>query len=316
LSLTITKAPAVLRSDRRRKHSGSTRVRRSLRDALTGYSFLVPNLTILGLFVFVPLGWVLMISLRQTNGFGDGVYVGLANYRRLLSDHLFWRATLNTAIFTALVVPCSMVLGLAIATLMNSVLPARGAFRTIIILPMVISGVATALIGVLIFDQNSGIANKLLRTVGLDSVPWQSSGTGAFASIVLVTLWWRVGFNMVVYLAGLQSVPTELYESAKIDGAGTWDRFRFVTIPMVRPSTSFLMIMNVIYSFQIFDIVFVLTEGGPGNSTTVLVTYAYNTGFLTRDQGYASAIGVLLLIVTMIFTAVQWRISRTREVVE
>jgi multiple sugar transport system permease protein len=305
-----------VRPGQRRRERGSGRRRRSLRDALTGYSFLIPNLSILGLFVFVPLGWVFMISLRQTNGFGDGVFVGLANYRRLLSDPIFWRAASNTAVFTALVVPCSMVLGLAIATLMNSVLPARGAFRTVIILPMVISGVATALIGVLIFDQNSGIANKLLRTIGLDTVPWQSSGTGAFASIVLVTLWWRVGFNMVVYLAGLQNVPTELYESAKIDGAGTWDQFRFVTVPMVRPSTSFLLIMNVIYSFQVFDIVFVLTEGGPGNSTSVLVTYAYNTGFLTRDQGYASAVGVVLLMVTMIFTAVQWRISRTRELVE
>ncbi len=289
--------------------------RQAVRDSVTGYLFLGPNILLLGLFLFLPLGWAILLSLQQTNGFGAGEFVGLANYSRLLGDPVFWRSTGNTALFTALVVPISLALGLGLAVLMNSVIPARGLFRTVIVLPMVISGVATALIGVLIFDQNVGIANKLLRALGVGTVPWQSEGVAAFASVVLVTVWWRVGLTMLVYLAGLQNVPPELYEAARIDGAGLWAQFRHVTVPMVGPATFFLLVINVIYSFQVFDVVYVLTGGGPGYSTSVLVTYAYENGFMIRDQGYAAAIGVVLLALTLAFTAILWRTSRTRDLV-
>jgi len=290
--------------------------RRALGDALAGYTFLLPNLLLLGVFLFLPLVWAVRLSFEQTGGFGVGEFVGLANYQRLFADPVFWQSTLNTALFTLLTVPLSMIIGLALAVLMNSVLPARGLFRTVIVLPMVISGVATALVGVLIFDQNIGIINKLLRVVGLGAAPWQSDGTAAILSVVLVTLWIRSGFNMLIYLAGLQGVSPELYESARLDGAGAWASFRYITVPMVGPSSFFLLIMNVIYSFQVFDIIYVLTGGGPGYSTSVLVTYAYQNGFVTRDQGYAAAIGIVLLLITLTFTAVQWRASRTRDLVE
>jgi multiple sugar transport system permease protein len=285
------------------------------RQAFTGYSFLTPNMVLLALFMFLPVGWAFKLSFEQTDGFGKGVFVGLDNYRRLLDDPVFWRSALNTALFTLAIVPTSLAIGLGLAVLMNSVLPARGLFRTIIVLPMVISGVATALIGVLMFDQNNGILNKLVESIGFGSIDWQSDGTSAFLSVVLVTLWWRVGFNMLIYLAGLQGIAPELYEAARIDGANAWDRFRAVTVPMVGPSSFFLLVMNVIYSFQVFDIVYVLTAGGPGNSTSVLVTYAYQTGFETRDQGYAASIGMVLLVLTVAFTGVQWKINRTRDLV-
>lgn len=294
----------------------AARQARRAREALSGYAFLAPAVLLLGLFLFVPLVWALVLSFQRTNGFGDGVLVGGANYARLVRDPLFWRAALTTVLFTVVVVPVSMAAGLALAVLMNSVLPARPLFRAVVVLPMSISGVATALIGVLVFDENSGIANKLLAAVGLGSLPWQSSGPAAFASVVLVTLWWRVGFNMIIYLAGLQGVPPELYESARIDGAGGWQLFRHVTWPLVGPSTFFLLIINVIYSFHVFDIVYVLTKGGPGDATNVLVTYAYDNGFVVRDQGYAAAIGMVLLLVTLAFTVVQWRASRTRDLVD
>jgi multiple sugar transport system permease protein len=289
--------------------------RRRLAESVTGYSFIAPNMVLLGVFLFLPVGWAFMISLQQTDGFGSGVFVGLDNYRRLFGDGVFWRSAFNTALFTAVIVPTSLAVGLGLAVLMNSVLPARGVFRTIIVLPMVISGVATALIGVLMFDQNTGIVNKMIESVGLPALEWQSDGAPAFLSVVLVTLWWRVGFNMVIYLAGLQGVAPELYEAARIDGANAWQRFRAVTVPMVGPSSFFLLVMNVIYSFQVFDIVYVLTAGGPGASTSVLVTYAYQTGFDTRDQGYAAAIGMVLLVLTVAFTAVQWKMNRTRDLV-
>jgi multiple sugar transport system permease protein len=293
------------------------RLRRRLGgETIAAYAFLTPNMLLLAVFVLLPLVGALWISLQRTNGFGAGTFVGVVNYTRLFRDPLFWRSTVNTVLFTVIVTPVSMASGLGAALLLNSVLPARKLFRSILIIPMAISGVATALLGVLIFDENNGVLDKLLTALGLPAVHWQSGGIPAFASVVLVTLWWRVGFNMLIYLAGLQTISPELYEAARLDGATGWNRLRYITVPLVGPSSFFLLILNVIYSFQVFDIVFVLTEGGPQNATSVLVTYAYDTGFVVRDQGYAAAIGVVLLLLTVAFTVAQWRISRTRDLVE
>jgi multiple sugar transport system permease protein len=286
------------------------------RESAAAYAFLTPNLLLLGVFVFVPLAGAIWISLQRTNGFGAGRFIGFGNYTRLFADPLFWRSSVNTLLFTVIVTPLSMALGLAAALLLNSVLPGRGVFRSILIMPMAVSGVATALLGVLVFDENSGILDKLLQSIGLPAVPWQSGRAAAFASVVLVTLWWRAGFNMLIYLAGLQAVNPQLYEAARLDGAGGWARLRFITVPLVGPSSFFLLILNVIYSFQVFDIIFVLTGGGPQNATSVLVTYAYDTGFVTRDQGYAAAIGVVLLVMAMTFTGLRWWLSRTRDLTE
>lgn len=282
-------------------------------EARAAYTLLAPNLLLLGVFVFVPLVGAAVISFQRTDGFGSGTFAGLANYARLASDGLFWRSLVNTTAFTVLVTPLSMALGLGSAVLLNSVLPGRGVFRSVLVLPMAISGVATALLGVLVFDENSGVLDKLLASVGLPGVAWQSGSGAAFSSVVLVTLWWRVGFNMLIYLAGLQGIGPELYEAAVLDGAGRWQQFRQLTVPLLGASTFFLLILNVIYSFQVFDIVFVMTGGGPRNATSVLVTYAYDTGFVVRDQGYAAAIGMVLLVLTMAFTLVQWRTSRGRD---
>jgi len=285
-------------------------------EARAAYLLLSPNLLLLGLFVFVPLVGAAVISLQRTDGFGGGTFAGLANYAKLFGDPLFWRSLVNTTAFTVLVTPLSMALGLGAAVLLNTVLPARPVFRSVLILPMAISGVATALLGVLVFDENTGLLDLLLRTVGLPAVPWQSGSAAAFASVVLVTLWWRVGFNMLIYLAGLQGIGPDLYEAATLDGANRWQQFRHLTFPLLGASTFFLLIINVIFSFQVFDIVFVLTGGGPRNATSVLVTYAYDTGFEVRDQGYAAAIGMVLLVLTMAFTLLQWRTNRSRDVVE
>ncbi|OMH31149.1 carbohydrate ABC transporter permease [Tersicoccus sp. Bi-70] len=285
-------------------------------EARAAYALIAPNMVLLAIFVLVPLVGAFVLSFQRTNGFGAGDWVGLENYGRLVGDPLFWRALGNTVLFTVIVTPVSMALGLLAAVLLNSVLPARGLFRSVVIIPMAVSGVATALIGVLVFDQNSGILDKILRAVGLPAAQWQSSPVAAFASVVLVTIWWRVGFNMLIYLAGLQGIGTALPEAAEIDGANAWQRFRNVTVPLLGPSSFFLVILNVIYSFQVFDIVFVLTGGGPRNATSVLVTYAYDNGFVTRDQGYAAAIGMVLLLLAVVFTAAQWRGSRTRELTE
>lgn len=273
-------------------------------------------MVLLAVFVLVPLVGAFVISFQRTNGFGAAQWIGFGNYARLVGDPLFWRALLNTALFTVIVTPISMGLGLLAALLLDSVLPARGVFRSVLIAPMAVSGVATALIGVLVFDQNSGVLDAVLRVLGLPHVDWQSDPAAAFTSVVLVTIWWRVGFNMLIYLAGLQGIGPDLTEAAVLDGAGWSRRLRSVTIPLLGPSSFFLVVLNVIYSFQVFDIVFVLTGGGPRNATSVLVTYAYDTGFVTRDQGYAAAIGMVLLLIAVVFAIAQWRGNRSRDLVQ
>lgn len=292
----------------RRRHRG--------REGATAYLFIAPNLLLLGLFVLLPLVQSVGLSFERTDGFGSGRFIGLGNYAQLVADPVFWRSLGNTVLFTAITTPLSMGLGLAFAVLLNAAMPARALFRSVLIMPMAVSGVATALIGLLIFDENSGVLNELLRAVGLPAVSWQSGPAAAFASIVLVTLWWRAGFNMLIYLAGLQGLGGELQEAAVLDGAGRWQRLRFITVPLLGPQSFFLLIVDVIYSFQVFDLVFVLTGGGPQDATNVLVTYAYQNGFVTRDQGYAAAIGVVLLVLALGFTVVRWWTSRSRDVTE
>jgi len=183
-----------------------------------------------------------------------------------------------------------------------------------IYLPLVISGVAVGLIGTFMYNETVGVINNLLSNAGLPTFAWQSGGTTAFVSLILVTLWIRVGFTMIIYLAGQQAVPVELQEAAQVEGASGWQRFRFITVPLLGPSTFFLLIMNVIYSFQVFDTVYVLTNGGPGSATEVLGTYAYKTAFgPARDQGYGAAIGVVIFALTLIFTILQWRSNRSRD---
>ena len=187
-------------------------------------------------------------------------WVGLQNYQTMFADPVFYRSLLNTGLFIVLTVPLSMIIGLALAMLLNSVLPGRKIARTVIYLPLVISGVSVGLIGTFFFNETIGVMNLLFGSLGLPDVSWQSQGAPAFASLVLVTLWIRVGFTMIIYLAGLQGVPVELQEAGQVEGATAWQRFRFITVPLLGPSTFFLLVMNVIYSFQVFDTVYVLTQ--------------------------------------------------------
>jgi ABC-type sugar transport system permease subunit len=311
--MALATRPAA-RSDRRRTSpSGGVR-RRQWSDLLTGYAFITPNLLLLVLFLLVPLGWALVLSFQEVGSFGPATWIGLDNYRQLFGDSVFWRTLFNTAVFTLATVPTSVAIGLGLAVLLDKAMPARGVFRTVIVLPIVISGLVTSLIGLLMFGEGVGIANGVLRALGFAAAPWQTDGTLAMASLVLMTLWTRVGFAMVVYLAALQDVPRELYEAAQLDGAGPWRQFTNVTVPSVRATTLFLLVVNVIWSFQIFDVVYVMTNGGPGYDTSMLVTYAYDRGFgPSHLYGYGSTIGVVLFVLTLLLTVVQLRLRRSGE---
>jgi len=272
-----------------------------------------PALLVFTVFMFVPLILTFWYSLHRYRGFGAMQWLGASNFVEIFHDATFWKALTNTVIFTAISVPLGIALGLGGALLLNRAMPGRTLLRALFYVPVVISGVASGVIFLRLFDPLIGLINQLLVSVGLPTVDWQGNGNAALVSIIVVTTWQGVGFGMVVYLAGLQGIPRELYEVAALDGAVGWKRFRLIVWPLLGPTTFFLVVYSIIVSFQVFDVVYVMTRGGPGTSTTFLVQYAYDQGFNQRRQGYAAAIGVIIYLIVLLFTIAQWRLSRRRD---
>ena len=290
-------------------------VRRRLipRARLTPYLFIAPNLLLFSVFVFFPLLYAVYVSTREWSLIDTPRYVGADNYIRLAADPLFWQSLRNTLVYSVSTVPTSLAIGLALALALNRDLLARSFLRSLYFLPVVISSVATAVIAAWLFNDNYGVVNMLLRKIGIGPVPFLSSPRFALLSLVITTLWVRVGFCTVVYLAALQSIPPTYHDAAEVDGASRWQRFLHITWPLLKPATFLLLILNVIYSFQVFDLIFVMTGGGPGFSTTMLVQYIYQAAFVSSEMGYASAMGLVLFALILGFTLLQWRVSRRVE---
>ena len=280
---------------------------------LIPYIFIAPNVVVFAVFMFVPILLAFYISLNEWTLIGTPTFVGLGNYLDMLEDSEFLRAFYNTGVYTLGTVPTSIALGLVVALGLNRKLPGRTLLRSIFFVPVIISLVAVALIASWIFNDNYGFINAALSAVGIGDVPWLSSARWAMISLIIATLWIRLGFNMVIYLAALQSIPTELYDAARVDGASGWRRFRHITWPLLGPTTFLLVIINIIYSLHVFDLIYVMTGGGPGFSTTVLVQYIYQMAFTEGQMGYASAIGVVLYLLLLVFTVFQWRVTRQSE---
>lgn len=280
---------------------------------LIPYIFIAPNVLVFTVFVFAPILFAFYMSLNEWSLIGSPIFVGLENYLDLGTDPEFWRSFANTGVYTLGTVPTSIALGLLVAVGLNRKLPGRALLRSIYFVPVIISLVATALIAAWMFNDNYGVINAVLDAAGVGGVAWLSSAKWAMPSLIITTLWIRLGFNMVVYLAALQSIPTELYDAAKVDGATSWRQFRHITWPLLGPTTFLLVVLNVIYSLHVFDLIYVMTGGGPGFSTTVLVQYVYQTAFTEGEMGYASAIGVVLYLLLLVFTVFQWRVTRQSE---
>ncbi len=283
------------------------------RTRLAPYLFIAPNLLLFSVFVFFPLLYAAYISVHQWSLIDTPEFVAATNYTRLLSDGQFWQSLQNTLVYSIATVPTSLFLGLMLAIGLNRQLAARSLLRSLYFLPVVVSSVATAVIAAWLFNDNYGVINTMLRNVGIGPVAWLSTPQWALPSIILTTLWVRIGFCMVVYLAALQSISPSYYEAARMDGASRLQQFRFVTWPLLRPTTFLLLILNVIYSFQVFDLIYVMTGGGPGFSTTMIVQYIYQAAFASGEMGYASAMGMVLFVLILLFTLVQWRINRRTE---
>jgi multiple sugar transport system permease protein len=284
-----------------------------VRRWVTSYVMLAPALVLFGVFVLYPLVGAVRISLTDSTGIGRATFVGLGNYRDLLADDVFWRAALNTVLLAVVSVPVSVGIGLGLALLLRDRLPGRGLFRALFLAPYVISGVVVAMTGRWIFDENVGIVDRALTGLGLPAPAWQSSAPAAAVSVVLVLLWARTGLVVVLYLSALQGVDGDVLEAAELDGTSPWQRLRFVLWPLMRPTTFFVTVLMVIETFQVFDIVWVMTGGGPAGGTELLVTYAYGQGFSARREGYGSAIGVVVFVVVLLSTVLWWRMQRESE---
>jgi ABC-type sugar transport system permease subunit len=281
--------------------------------ALVPYLFIAPNIALFAAFSFVPLLYALYISLHDWTLIGEPAFIGIRNYLRLVHDPLFWRALANTLLYAGGTVPTSMAIGLLLALGLNRGMPARILLRSIYFLPLIVSAVATGTIAAWMFNDNYGVLNAIIVRLGGSRIAWLSSPHWALPSLVLTTLWVRVGFCMVVYLAALQAIPQMYYEAARIDGASALRQFRHVTLPLLQPATFLLLVLSVIYSFHVFDLIYVMTGGGPGFSTTMLVQYIFRAAFVTGEMGYASAIGIALYALILVFTILQWRASRQAE---
>lgn len=274
---------------------------------VTAGLFLAPALAVLGVFTFWPILAAGHISLTSWNGF-DPVkpFIGLENYVRLTQDPEFWNSLLVTVLYAVGVCVLCVVTGLAVALLLNAPLRGLGIYRSIYFLPVVTSSVAAAIVWRYLLDP-SGFINALLAQVGVDGPDWLQNRWLALGALTLLTVWKNIGFNAVLYLTALQSLPHSIYEAADLDGATPWQQVRHLTVPLLSPMTFFVVVQALITSFQAFDLVYVFTAGGPRGGTEVLGMFMYREAFQLGDFGYGTAIAFVTLFLVLGVTLVQWR---------
>jgi multiple sugar transport system permease protein len=283
------------------------RLSRRAEERLVGYAFLLPDLLGLAIFVALPILGGVWVSLHDWSGLGEAVFIGLDNYLELLSDTLFLDSLRITVTYVVLFVPLLYVIALGLALLVNQRLKLSGFFRSAYFMPVMVSLVVASVIWSFIFQERAGVLNAILGRVGLEPQPWLGSTQLALISVVIVSLWQGVGYSMIIFLAGLQDIPGEFYDAAKVDGANAWQRFWRITLPLLKPTSVFVVITSFIGSFQVFDPVYVLTSGGPAGATSATVYYIYENAFEFLRIGYASALAVALFAIIFIFTMLQLR---------
>lgn len=280
-------------------------------ESLAGWLFVLPAVIGFGVLTIIPIVFSLVISFSEWN-FLDGVggirFIGFDHYINMWSDKWFTDSLKNNLIFAVVTVPVTMVLSLLTALALNKGVFFKSPIRLLIFMPYVSSIVAVSIVWGTLYNPSMGPINAFLSSIGIANPPgWLASMEWALPAIMIMTIWANIGYNMIIYLAGLQGIPKDLYEAARIDGAGAFRTFRNITIPLLSPTTFFVLITNIIQSFQVFIAIFVMTEGGPGTSTTVLTYYAYRTGFDFYKMGYASAMAWVLFVIIFIITALQWQ---------
>ncbi|MFF1819545.1 carbohydrate ABC transporter permease [Kribbella sp. NPDC058245] len=280
------------------------------RESLTAWLFILPSLIGFLIFTAGPVVAAGVISLLDWNLFSPPTWVGLRNFARLGPDPTFWSALGNTAYFTLVSVPLTMLVSLLLALLLNQGLKRIAVFRSLLLLPYATITVAVAFVWIWLYIPHDGLVNAVLGWFGIDGPQWLISDHWAMPALILMSVWKSFGFGMVVFLAGLQAIPQQLYEAARVDGTTSWQTFRHVTLPMLSPALFFVIVTSIIGSFQVFDQALIMTNGGPGTRTTTLVMYIYRTGFENYDQGYAAAQSLVLFAFIVLITAAQFTMQR------
>ncbi|ANA80998.1 sugar ABC transporter permease [Paenibacillus glucanolyticus] len=291
--------------------TGRPKPRGSLRrgENVWGILFVSPMLFGVIILVLFPILATLVLGFADWNfvqGWDGIQWVGFQNFRHLLEDDIFLKSVRNNLIFL-LTVPIYMMISMLLAILIDRFVYMKGYFKVAYFMPYISNIVAVAVVWQVLFQPSYGPINEILRTIGISNPPkWIADPNFALISIMLISIWISIGFNLIIYIAGLQSIPKDLYEAADIDGANGWTKFRRITLPLLSPTSFFLLVTGVISTFKVFDIIAVMTQGGPIGSTTMMVWYLYDTAFVNLKVGYASSIAAVLFGFVMLITLGQW----------
>ncbi len=282
--------------------------KRKLRENLIGYSFILPNLIGYSVFVFAPVIFSFVLSVMKWDGSQAPMeFVGLANFTEIFGDELFTGAFMHTVAYALMTVLPTLILSLLLAVLLNSKIKGIPFYRAAFFFPYIASTVAVGAVWNMLFQPDFGPINEFLKFIGIADPPrWVVDTDWAMVAVAIVTIWKYMGYYMIVYLAALQGISGELYEAASIDGANNWEKLRYITVPMLTPTTFFVLIMLTIQCFKVFDMVYVMTGGGPGNATKTLVNYIYDKAFVSWEFGPASAGAIVLFAVVLVVTLIQF----------
>ncbi|SEL61558.1 carbohydrate ABC transporter permease [Paenibacillus sp. OK003] len=281
------------------------------KEMWTGYLFILPIVAGYLIFLFGPIVYAFVMSFTNWSLFGNKEYIGLGNYiYAVRDDPVFWDTVVNTVYFSAGLVPLNIVLSLLLAMLLKRKIWGIGLFRTAIFTPVVVSLVVWGIVWKFIFSTDGGLVNLLIRTFGGTEIPWLFSETWTMPTVIVVSALKGVGMNMVIFLAALHDVPKDYYEASKIDGASRWETFKSITLPMITPAVFMVTIITVIGSLKVFGQIYVMTGGGPGTSTYVMVFYIFKQAFRSYEFGYASALAFILFSIILVLTLIQWKLRK------
>lgn len=297
-----------MRTEQHKAARGAT-ISKKTKKTLIAYSFIMPNLIGFLIFTFIPIIFSLLLSFCEWDSGNPIKFIGLNNFITLFTKDLSFRIALkNTLYYTAVTVPATLSLSLALAILMNKPLKGRVFFRSVLFFPYVASLVAVAVVWMALFNPDRGPVNSILMAIGIQNPPrWAASTTWAMPTVIGLAVWKGMGYYMIVYLAALQGVSADLYEAASLDGANKWKQFVHITWPSVTPTTFFILMMLMVASFKSYDIMYITTQGGPGEATKVLAYHIFNSAFVHSQFGYASAVAMTLFAIIMVVTLIQFK---------
>lgn len=285
----------------------------SANENFWGYAFLLPTIIGFVIFTAIPVVMSFYYSLTSYDGIQAPEFVGLRNYLNLISQKEFRNALWNTACYTVGVVPLGTLLALVIAVMLNQKIKGVGIYRSAFFIPVIVSTVSVAMVWQWMYNQDYGLINAALGALGLPQPGWLSTKELAMISVIIMSIWKGLGFNIVILLAGIQGISSSVYEAAEIDGAGAFRKFRNITVPLVRPTVTFVLIISLINAFQAFDQIYIMTKGGPAKATEVVVYLIYMNAFHFFKQGYASAMAYVLFIIIFILSIIQLRVSESKD---